>query len=281
MGMKVAVIIHFFAFASAMNTSMDCYHHMDVGGASNACGFMPIVSIIAGHGQMKYDWYEGHFKTVPAEDIDSPEKCQAYCEKTPHCHYFGYESADHNGNPYADCTLKAGYPNATCTPLYESYNGSMTSGPKKCDSCAKHQQDVGGGFNSCGYMDNVVVYAKPNATRQSWYKGFYVELDEIHTWTKDVCQDLCTQNPDCDFWHLSEEHCYLKADYSPEQYANTTLGGCVPLYKPFDVIRPFNYSSGSKMCKDVSHSMSCGALKEHYKAAECCGMPHKMASMPK
>lgn len=266
---KAVVAIQLFTLATAAST--DCHSNdMDVGGSQNVCGYMDVVAVIAADGHMNPSWHDGYFKTVPTEDIDSSEHCQALCEEHPYCEYFAYTDV---------CILKAGYPNATCTPLYEENIGGV-AGPKRCDSCIKHLNDVGGGFNSCGYMPNVMIFAKPNVSKQSWYDGFYVVLPEIETWTAEACQNLCQQNPDCDYWHVSEEHCYLKADYSPKQYANASLGGCVPLYSPFDVTRPFNHSAGPGTCVKVSQSMSCGALKHQYRNKGCCGAPEKMVAIP-
>jgi hypothetical protein len=253
----------------------DCYqHNMDVGGGANSCGYMDVLAIVAAEGEMKYDWYEGYFKNVPAEEIDSVEKCQAMCEHMPGCHFFVYSPPD----PHADCTLKTGYAQDTCTPLYEALSGSH-AGPSKCPSCIKEEMDVGGSFNACGFMDNVAVYAKPNVQKQSWYTGHYVELADVATWTVERCHGLCAGNPFCAYWHMSEDHCYLKADYSEEQ-KHAAPGGCVPLYNAFDVVREFKYSSGPAGCVHVQHMMTCGALKDHYKENMCCGQPSKMIETP-
>lgn len=271
---NVVVALQLFTLATADNHTegMDCYSHgMDVGGSTNACGYMDEVAVIAASGVAKPGWYDGFFLTLPANDIDSPEKCQALCEERPECDWFAYGTY---------CVLKRDYHNASCTPVMEP-NTDVISGPSNCESCTKLHNDVGGGFNSCGYMDNVLIYAKAGVSKQSWYNGLYVVLEDIQTWTAEECKHYCHDNPDCDYFHVSEEHCYLKHDYSPEQYANSSLGGCLPLYAPFDVIRPFEYASGPGTCVDVSHSVSCGALKHAFRQGTCCGRSsQKMVPMP-
>jgi len=261
-----------FGLAAASCLQQD----MDVGGGTNSCGYMSTVAIFAAEGEAKYDWYSGYFKNVPAVDIDSAEKCQAMCEAYPGCTHFAWAAPD----PHADCSLKAGYAQETCTPLYEALAGSV-AGPGQCPACFMEEMDVGGGFNACGYMDNVAIYAKPDVTKQSWYEGYYVELADVATWTVDRCQQLCKANPECAYFHMSEEHCYLKADYSHAlQAQHDDDGGCVPLYQAFDVERIFKYFSGPHICKEVEHMISCGSLREHYKDHQCCGAPSKMVGMP-
>lgn len=274
---KVAIMSS-LGFASAGSHTAECLQQdMDVGGGTNSCGYMGTVAIFAGMGEAKYDWFSGYFKNVPAEDIDSAEKCQAMCEAYPGCTHFAWAAPD----PQADCTLKAGYATPdTCTPLYEALAGSV-AGPAKCSSCMMEEMDVGGGFNACGYMDNVAIYAKHGVEQQSWYSGYYVVLHDVMTWTVDRCQSLCSANPECAYFHMSEEHCYLKADYSAEKHAEFAgSGGCVPLYSAFDVDRVFKYVSGPARCLEVQQHVSCGHLKEVYKNGMCCGAPSKMVAMP-
>jgi len=274
MAMKYIQAFALLSTASgAAHMATDCHMaDMDVGGGANSCGYMDTIMMVVAEGQAKFSWFEGYYKFVPAEDLAGPAHCQALCEEIPDCMYWAYSPPD----PEADCTLKRGYDSDTCTPLYEASTG-LTSGPKMCPACMKEEMDVGGGFNACGYMDNVVVYAKHNVSKQSWYKGNYVVLHDVMTWTVDRCHDLCAANPMCSYFHMSEEHCYLKADYTHAQY---DAQDCVPLYQAFDVERDFKYTSGPKTCVESSHSVPCGEVKEMYKEGQCCGNPQKMIPMP-
>lgn len=256
---KLVLVLQCSALAAA---TTDCYmHDTDVGGGQNVCGYMDHVAMLAPPGVAKPSWFNAYFHTVSAEEIDSPEKCQAYCEHMPNCDYFSF-SGEHT------CLLKHDYHNASCTPLTEP-NPGLTSGPKRCDSCIHPHEDVGGSFNPCGFMDNVVIYAKPGVQKQSWYDGLYVELPHVQTWTASECQDLCLANPACQYFHVSEEHCYLKADYTEQQKDNN--GGCLPLYQAFDVVRPFDYASGPKECMHPHDYVTCGELKHSYRQGLCCG----------
>jgi len=275
------VTLSTLGLVAAGGHEMSCMQQdMDVGGGTNSCGYMNTLVIFAPHGAAKYDWYTGYFKNVAAETIDSAEKCMAMCEAWPGCAYFAWSAPDPFASPLGDCSLKPGYAEKNCTPLYEPYNGSI-AGPKQCESCFMEEMDVGGSFNACGFMENVAIYAKPGVAKQSWYEGHYVELHDVATWTVGRCQQLCAANPECDYFHMSEDHCYLKADYSHELHEqHAATGGCVPLYNAFDVERTFKYVSGPSTCMHVQEVVSCGSLRQHYKDHMCCGAPSKIVAMP-
>jgi len=275
MDMKVIAALCLLSLGSCDDG--DCNHvDMDVGGEGNACSYMPTIAVVAAEGEEKPEWLEGYFKTVHSTDMDSPMKCQMLCERTPHCDYWSYSEPD----PHADCTLKTDYSDeqkleagGECAPLYEEMAG-QTSGPNMCPSCYKETMDVGGGFNACGYMDTVWVYGVFNSTLPGWYKGPSTLMGPGEAVSAVACQEQCKMNPFCAYWHVSEEHCYLKADYTPKQKAAQS---CEPLYQPFEEERPFSYSSGPKMCMG---GMACQALKNHYRDNACCGNPAKMVAMP-
>lgn len=247
----------------------------DVGGGSNACGYMPIIKIIDETGAAPLDWYSGFTSYVSAAELDTPQKCQALCEQTAGCKYWYYDAPD----PTADCTLKAGYPvsDIACEPLYEdTADGKGFAGPKVCPECHHKDMDVGGGSNECGYMPVVAIIGAPGQEHPGdWFTGHFrltdsaSEMDAPHK-----CKALCEANADCQYWYWSPPDpaadCTLKAGYP----ASKT---CEPLY---EASSEEGSQAGPKWCSVAASSTTCGALKAFYSTNECCGQASKMIPKP-
>jgi len=275
MAMKVVVAVCLLSLAYCDDVDVtDC--HMadnDVGGETNACGYMPVIAVIAAEGEEKPAWLNGYFKTVHADELDAMH-CQDLCEKMPDCAYWYFSSPD----PHADCTLKMDYSlqqktdaGGECSPLYETGHVGGHAGPKRCPSCHRVEQDVGGDQNACGFTPIIHVLEKFGATTPGWYGGTVHHLPEGEEINGVMCQDHCAHTPFCLFWHASSEHCYLQGDYTREQ-KEAAGGSCEPMYQPHD-----QGVSGPKYCHGGA---SCSHLKHHYKDHQCCGNPTHMVELP-
>ena len=113
---------------------------MDYGGGG-ACGYAPVITIIADHADWPAPgWYSG---TVERDaTMTSPEQCQVACQAEALCDFFSYEWEFTNGDYYHECYLKERDPCRDGQPdeyvLWSSedpaWNGA--SGPKVCPTPA-------------------------------------------------------------------------------------------------------------------------------------------------
>ena len=77
---------------------------MDYGGGG-ACGYAPVITIIADHADWPAPgWYSGTVERDAA--MTSPEQCQVACQAEALCDFFSYEWEFTNGDYYHECYLK-------------------------------------------------------------------------------------------------------------------------------------------------------------------------------
>lgn len=111
---------------------------------SDACGFAKTVKIVAN--SPAYDipsWARGNVATLLDSQLNTPEDCQAHCEKEPQCKYFSYEyEAEYVGGKFFhECFLKAEIKDPeNCVSYalwpFDDPAWKGVSGPKSCTTNA-------------------------------------------------------------------------------------------------------------------------------------------------
>ena len=174
------------------------------------------------------DECRGATQTVGSHELPDAQACERLCADDELCSYFHFNDGL--------CHLKEAYSEekGSCNPLYEPTKAGY-SGPASCDAAIAVQkwvlpaEDVGGAFNSCGYMPVLKIVSRVGH-KPDWYKGAVqkVGVDELSD--ANACLQLCNDEQMCTYFHFNDGHCYLKKDYSDKEKIDK--GGCNPLYKP-------------------------------------------------
>ena len=119
-----------------------------------------------GHCYLKQDYSDeakdecrGATQTVGSHELPDAQACERLCADDELCSYFHFNDGL--------CHLKEAYSEekGSCNPLYEPTKAGY-SGPASCDAAIAVQkwvlpaEDVGGAFNSCGYMPVLKIVSR-------------------------------------------------------------------------------------------------------------------------